>query len=184
LHRRILSPAEERRSGADRRSGLEWRSGMERRAAPRRPVQVAYDTAPVTVEHDPSVTDRLTGLFTRCYFDAAIRRDIARCQRLGSRLSLVLLEVASLETLASALQNNLRRVDIAARHGMDLVAVILGDTDVHAACVVAERLCARLGAGACAGVAEFPLAAPSTSEDELIKAAARALRLAKTRGTP
>jgi PleD family two-component response regulator len=147
-------------------------------------VEIAHDTTPATVEHGPSVTDRRTGLFTRCYFDAAIRRDIARCQRLGSPLSLVLLEVASLETLASALQNNLRRVDIAARHGMDLVAIILGDTDVHAACVVAERLCARVGAGACAGVAEFPLAAPSTSEAELIKAAARALSLAKGRGEP
>jgi GGDEF domain-containing protein len=184
LHRRALSPAEERRSGAERRSGLEWRSGAERRSAPSRPVQVAYDTGPVTAEHGPAVTDRRTGLFTRGYFNATIRREIARCQRFGGRLSLVLLEVESLETVASALQNNLRRVDIAAPHGMDLVAIILGDTDVHAACAVAERLCARAGAGACAGVAEFPLAAPSTSEDELIKAAARALRLAKDGGAP
>jgi GGDEF domain-containing protein len=127
-----------------------------------------------------SVTDPQTGLFNRCYFEAALKREIASCLRHGTRLSLLLIEVERLEAVAPALQNNLRRVDIAARIGGDEVAVILPDTGAREARVLAERLCAKTGA--CGGLAEFPLAAPSTSEAQLIVAATRALGLAKSRG--
>jgi GGDEF domain-containing protein len=127
-----------------------------------------------------SVTDPQTGLFNRCYFEAALKREIAHCLRYGTRLSLVLMEVTRLQEVAPALQNNLRRVDIAARIGGDEVAILMPATGAQAARVVAERLCAKTGA--CGGLTEFPLAAPSTSEAQLIVAATRALGLAKSRG--
>src|SRR5256885_16578927 len=56
--------------------------------------------APTIVEHAAlellehrSVTDPLTGLFNRYHFDAMIQREIARCQRYGAPLSLLLAAV-------------------------------------------------------------------------------------------
>src|SRR5262245_3684604 len=53
--------------------------------------------SPTIVEHDAlellehrSVTDPLTGLFNRYHFDATMTREIARCQRYGVPLSLLL----------------------------------------------------------------------------------------------
>jgi diguanylate cyclase (GGDEF)-like protein len=174
---------------------------------------------PTIVEHEVlqvvehrSVTDPLTGLFNRYHFEATFRREVARCMRYGTRLSLLLMDVDQLKTVndrwghqagdrvlarvAGAVQHSLRSTDIASRYGGDEFAIILPDTDARAGRVVAERICARVavsrGEGSTpdasvqvsvsGGLAELPHAASPTSEGQLMLAADRALYLAKGRG--
>jgi len=159
-----------------------------------------------------SVTDPLTGLFNRYYFEAALKREIARCLRHGARLSLLLLDVDQLKAVndrlghqvgdrvlggvASAIQHSLRDTDMASRYGGDEFAVILPDTDARAGRIVAERICKNVrvpigevvAPGAVTevtvsgGLAALPPAVTAASEAQLIVAADQALYLAKGRG--
>src|SRR5437870_11817038 len=168
--------------------------------------------APTIVEHEilevrehRSVTDPLTGLFNRYHFEATLKREVARCLRSQSRLSLLLLDVDQLKAVndrwghqagdqmlvrvAGAIRDSLRGSDIASRYGGDEFAVILPDTDTRAARLVAERICDKVGASDASikvtvsgGLADLSLAASSPSEARLIAAADRALYLAKGRG--
>ena len=168
--------------------------------------------APTIVEHEilevlehRSVTDPLTGLFNRYHFEATLKRETARCLRYKSRLSLLLMDVDRLKaandgwghqagdqmlaTVAAAIRDSLRGCDIASRYGGDEFAVILPDTDARAARLVAERICAKVGASdgsvhvtVSGGLAELSLTATCPSEARLIAAADRALYRAKGRG--
>jgi two-component system cell cycle response regulator len=175
--------------------------------------------APTIVEREAlellehrSVTDPLTGLFNRYHFDAALKREIARCVRYQARLCLVLLDVDQLKAVndrwghqagdrvlsrvADAIHHSLRQTDIPSRHGGDEFAIILPDTDAPAGRLVAERIRtnvkASVGQGnppdasipitVSGGLAELPLAAPHPSETQLILAADQALYLAKGQG--
>jgi diguanylate cyclase (GGDEF)-like protein len=175
--------------------------------------------APTIVEHEVlevlehrSVTDPLTGLFNRYHFEATLKQEVARCLRSGARLSLLLVDVDQLKAVndrwghqagdrmlrrvADAIRSSLRSADIAARYGGDEFAVILPDTDARAGRLVAERICANVGASVgtgdvpdaatkltvSGGLAELPLAAPAISEAQFVVAADRALYLAKGRG--
>jgi diguanylate cyclase (GGDEF)-like protein len=168
--------------------------------------------APTIVEHGilevlehRSVTDPLTGLFNRYHFEATLKREVARCLRYQSRLSLLLMDVDQLKAVndrwghqagdqmlvrvAGAIRDSLRGSDIASRYGGDEFALILPDTDARAARLVAERICDKVGASDASikvtvsgGLAELSLAATGPSEGPLIAAADRALYLAKGRG--
>ncbi len=175
--------------------------------------------APAIVEHEVlhvlehrSVTDPLTGLFNRYHFETTLRREVARCLRHKTRLSLLLMDVDQLKAVndrwghqagdrvlgrvAGAIQRSLRGTDIASRYGGDEFAVILPDTAAHAGRLVAERICANVGASVregivpdassrvtvSGGLAELSRAAGCTSEAQLIVAADQALYLAKGRG--
>src|SRR3989441_9068385 len=98
----------------------------------------------------------------RYHFEATLRREVARCTRYGTRLSLLLMDVDQLKAVndrwghqagdrvlgrvARAIQTSLRGTDIASRHGGDEFAIILPDTDARAGRLVAERICAKVGA--------------------------------------
>jgi diguanylate cyclase (GGDEF)-like protein len=175
--------------------------------------------APTIVEHEVlqvlehrSITDSLTGLFNRHQFEATLKWEVARCQRYGARLALLLLDVDHLKAVndrwghqagdrvlsgvAGAIRDSVRSSDMVSRYGGDEFAIILPDTDARAGSLVAERICAKvrasLGTGILPGIstegtvsgglAELPLAPTPTSETELIVAADRALYLAKRRG--
>jgi diguanylate cyclase (GGDEF)-like protein len=175
--------------------------------------------APTIVEHEVlevlehrSVTDALTGLFNRYHFEVTLQREVARSLRYRARLSLLLIDVDQLKAVndrwghqagdrvlgrvAGAIRNGLRGADIAFRYGGDEFAVVLPDTDARAGRLVAERICANVGAslaegavpGAATratvsgGLAELSLAAGCASETQLIVAADQALYLAKSRG--
>src|SRR3989454_2370864 len=168
--------------------------------------------APTIVEHEileglehRSVTDPLTGLFNRYHFEATLKREVARCLRSQSRLSLLLLDVDQLKAVndrwghqagdqmlvrvAGAIRDSLRACDTASRYGGDEFAVILPDTDARAARLVAERICDKVGASdapikvmVSGGLADLSLAPRGSSEAGLIAAADRALYLAKGRG--
>lgn len=132
-----------------------------------------------------AVTDKLTGLRNRRYFDQRLAEEIHHAERLGTPLSLLMLDIDDfklvndthghvtgdrvLEALGSILAGQLWQVDIAARYGGEEFTIILPQTDVAAAEKVAERIRVkvtelqvplpehgRLGVTVSIGVASFP----------------------------
>ncbi|HXW76125.1 MAG TPA: diguanylate cyclase, partial [Candidatus Eremiobacteraceae bacterium] len=104
-----------------------------------------------------AMTDVLTGLANRRYFDYRLGEEWSRCARSGEPLSLILVDVdffkafndryghvagdACLQQVAGALaQCTLRPSDVLARYGGEEFAVILGETDHAGAVAVAERM--------------------------------------------
>ncbi|MBI5166076.1 MAG: diguanylate cyclase [Magnetospirillum sp.] len=109
-----------------------------------------------------ATTDSLTGTANRRHFIACAVDEMARLSRSGQPLSVIMLDVdhfkhinddfghaagdATLVALAEAAGTLLREIDVLGRLGGEEFAVILPDTDLAAAAVVAERLRHGLGA--------------------------------------
>ncbi|MBA2566601.1 MAG: diguanylate cyclase [Thermoleophilaceae bacterium] len=159
---------------------------------------------------EEAVTDSLTGLYNRRHFDAALDGEIGRSRRFGGDVGLLMLDLDGfkpvndehghaegdrvLSELAALLRTLTRDVDHLARYGGDEIAVILPETDVEGAQLLAERVRAGVerlslrppGAAeplpitASIGVAAFP----ESAEDRraLLRAADGALYQAKRRG--
>ncbi|SFZ86169.1 PAS domain S-box-containing protein/diguanylate cyclase (GGDEF) domain-containing protein [Devosia enhydra] len=102
-------------------------------------------------------TDPLTGLANRRSFDAALARAIAEAQRRDTGFAVLMLDVDMfksyndlyghmqgddcLKAIAGVLVSALQRpADIAARYGGEEFAMVLPDTDLAGAMVVAERI--------------------------------------------
>jgi diguanylate cyclase (GGDEF)-like protein len=101
-------------------------------------------------------TDGLTGLFNHRTFQEELKRDLARAERSGSPLSLILFDVdhfkklndtwghqagdAVLKAIGKLLLASVRTGDVAARYGGEEFVVILPDTPLDGAQVLAERL--------------------------------------------
>jgi diguanylate cyclase (GGDEF)-like protein len=100
--------------------------------------------------------DALTDTYNRRYFDDALEREIVRAGRYERPVSLVLLDVdyfkvindtyghvagdQVLRQLAAAVRGKLRQLDIFARVGGEEFGLILPESDLETAKVVAERL--------------------------------------------
>ncbi len=100
--------------------------------------------------------DGLTQLFNRDHFQSMLRQELARSQRHGRPLSLILADIDHFKRfndtwghqigdevlieVAAAVREACRDTDIAARYGGEELTVILPDTDAAAARVVAERI--------------------------------------------
>jgi diguanylate cyclase (GGDEF)-like protein len=103
-----------------------------------------------------ATVDYLTGLYNRREFEFRLTAEIRRTARHGGVVSLVLLDADDfkhcndsyghqagdevLQALADRLQGVIRTEDTAARHGGDEFAIILPETDISGACVVAEKI--------------------------------------------
>ena len=103
-----------------------------------------------------AVTDALTGLANRRGIDQHMRREVARVNRHGYRLSFVLLDVDHfknvndrfghgagdevLRRVADAIGRTLRASDMAARWGGEEFLVVLTDTGLEGAHMCAERI--------------------------------------------
>jgi diguanylate cyclase (GGDEF)-like protein len=101
-------------------------------------------------------TDALTGLNNRRALFEQGAQMLSYCQRQGEPLSAVLLDVdyfklindtyghavgdAALQHLAHLLQSTLRKSDVCGRIGGEEFAILLPDTSVESACVLAEKL--------------------------------------------
>ncbi|MFG1920672.1 GGDEF domain-containing protein [Cryptosporangium sp. NPDC048952] len=107
-----------------------------------------------------AVTDPLTGLHNRRFFDDTMRTEVARARRTGRPLSLVVLDLdhfkkinderghhagdVTLVQAAARLQAVTRGGDVVARFGGEEFVWLLPDTDESGAAIMAERLRAAL----------------------------------------
>ena len=159
------------------------------------------------VEHE-ALVDALTGLANRRRAEDALVGELARAERFGSPLAVILADLdgfkgvndryghptgdAALREFAAVLEQALRAFDVAARWGGEEFMIILPATDAAGAAHVAERIRASFArqsiltpeatpitSTASFGVAEYPAA---TSAAALIAAADAALYEAKRAG--
>ena len=103
-----------------------------------------------------SITDALTGLYNRRYFNDHLKLETKRSDRYGSDLSLLLFDVdhfkiyndtfghpegdKMLTKVGNIIKNALRQMDSACRYGGEEFAVILPQSDIDQASIVAERI--------------------------------------------
>jgi diguanylate cyclase (GGDEF)-like protein len=153
------------------------------------------------IESD-ALSDGLTGLFNRRFFETALGREVERAHRYGVRVSLLLLDLDGfkavndtrghqegdrvLQQVAAVVRRHLRSTDLPCRFGGDEFAIILCDTPEDEALAVAERIRADVEAAfelpvtISAGLATLPVY--GTSAGELVAGADRALYAAKRAG--
>lgn len=155
-----------------------------------------------------SVTDGLTGLYNKRHLDDCLARELARAQRSGEPLSLLVLDVDDFKrfndrhghlegdrvllALARVLRAQARAGDYPCRFGGEEFALVLPGTDLENARLVAERVRlafadtpltpAGLAAEHCTvsvGVAQLR---PGEGEQDLLARADRAMYQAKRQG--
>jgi len=160
--------------------------------------------------HHQAISDVLTDLYDRRYFDQALRRETERCRRYGTPVSVLLLDLDDfkdvndhcghqagdevLRQMGDLIRAHVRGADIPCRVGGDEFGIILTDTSQAEALLMAQRL--RIGVAQwfashevhgrilnltmSGGVATMPLDAEGA--DELYAGADQALYEAKRRG--
>ena len=100
--------------------------------------------------------DELTGLFNYRYLEVALERELKRAERYGSNLSVIFLDLDDfkkindvhghligskmLRDVGNLLKKSVREVDTVIRYGGDEYTVILIETGLKVAAVVAERI--------------------------------------------
>jgi diguanylate cyclase (GGDEF)-like protein len=157
-----------------------------------------------------SMTDALTGLFNRRYFDIRLEEEFLRAKRYNLILSLSILDIDDfkpfndteghiagdtiLKEVAFIMTSAVRSHDILARFGGEEFAIIMPQTPKAEAYHVAERIRENIKRNIkatwkkyhkkqltiCGGVATYPDCGPM--KEELIRCADKALYRAKNRG--
>lgn len=101
--------------------------------------------------------DKLTGLFLKGYFEEELTREMARCDRYGRPLTVIMVSVAYdyfeyqldvrwaigyrvFRELGDIITKTYRDVDLAARWDGEVVAVALPETGTEGAAIAGERL--------------------------------------------
>ena len=103
-----------------------------------------------------AITDGLTGLYNRPFFDASLRRELKRARRYGLAFSLVMLDLddfkmvndlhghvvgdEALARLSDVIRASVREIDVACRYGGEEFALILPETSRTGAYIVSERI--------------------------------------------
>lgn len=154
--------------------------------------------------------DGLTGLFVRRYLQTRLAEEFERARRNATPFCLLMIDVDNLKvvndrhghaagdellrTVAAAIRESVRGMDVPARLGGDEFAALLPDMTLDEGLVVAERLAGSVRARTFAasqgtvepsvsvGVAAFPESAPRDAEDLIGKADA-ALYVVKKSGS-
>ena len=101
-------------------------------------------------------TDFLTGLKTRGYFEQQLDMELARAERRGTPIAVLMIDIDHFKRLndthghpagdivlrdvAAILTHDLREIDIAARYGGEEFVLLLPETDLQGAKLVAQRL--------------------------------------------
>jgi diguanylate cyclase (GGDEF)-like protein len=156
-----------------------------------------------------SIRDPLTGLYNRRYLEESLTRELARCDRVGKPLSVLMIDLdhfkrfndthghdggdALLTHAGRVLQAHCRAEDIACRYGGEEFTLILPEVDAELARQRAEKIRAaietlevhhlreRLGpVTSSIGIATFPDS--SRQADDLLRRADAALYSAKQQG--
>lgn len=111
-----------------------------------------------------AITDSATGLFNRRYFQEVLNQEFSRAQRYCTPFSCLLIDVDRfkkindtygheagdkvLEELAKIVQEQIRKVDLAARYGGDEFVVLLPESLRDDAAQVAQRILERVSGAA------------------------------------
>lgn len=119
-----------------------------------------------------SITDHLTGLLNRRYFQERLEEEIARSSRHGRPLSLMMLDIDGfkiindtlghpvgdklLKQVSDAIMDSVRTMDIVSRFGGDEFLVLLPETHPDRAAHIAERIRQAVGKIALALDSEAP----------------------------
>jgi diguanylate cyclase (GGDEF)-like protein/PAS domain S-box-containing protein len=156
-----------------------------------------------------STTDSLTGLCNRRALTDTLHREIERAQRYDTDLSLILCDLdkfklindtyghaagdAALQAVSEALKSSLRKTDLLGRHGGDEFMIILPETSLAGAKLLAEKVRLavseielsvhknkRIGLSLSLGVASC--CAPAENIDTLVRLADSALYTSKQSG--
>lgn len=157
-----------------------------------------------------SITDSLTGLLNRRYFEERLAEEMERSRRHRQPFSLIIMDIDNFKTLndsfghlfgdeilkttTNVIRRCVRIIDIAARYGGEEFAIILPTTDKNDAGIIAERIRADIECEVCLvkdtgttlnvtvslGIASFP--DDASAAEELINNADRALYRAKSQG--
>ncbi len=106
--------------------------------------------------YQEAITDPLTGLANRRYFQSQLEREVARAKRFGRPLSLLMIDLddfkryndtfghpagdEALKRVAQVLEANTRQIDLTARYGGEEFAAILPETSSAEALKVAQRI--------------------------------------------
>ncbi len=113
-----------------------------------------------------SRTDGLSGLLNRISWEQIVYVEMARCRRSGRAASLLMLDIDEfknindqyghpagdevIRSVAEIVSRTVRASDISGRYGGEEFGVVLPDTDVDGATVIAERIRQRIEAAAVA----------------------------------
>lgn len=109
-----------------------------------------------------SITDNLTGLYLRRFFEERLKEEIVRSRKFNLNFVILLLDLdyfksyndryghltgdTILTEVGTIIRDNLRSIDIAARYGGEEFVIILPDTDKKGGSFVAGRLCCAIAA--------------------------------------
>lgn len=152
-----------------------------------------------------AVTDALTSLYNRRYFEEALNKEVIRAKRMNQPFTIISLDLdylkqindkyghsygdLAIKTLADVLKKNARSIDVAARIGGEEFNVLLPGIDSKGGLIAAERIrstvesCKLEQIGritASIGVATF--LEHSDKIDELLEIADQAMYMAKRNG--
>lgn len=105
---------------------------------------------------EESITDKLTTLYNRNYFNSAINKELARSSRAGKPISLIILDIDDFKKLndscghlkgdqvlrdvAFLVKNSIRTMDTAFRYGGEEFVVLLPETESNEAGKISERI--------------------------------------------
>jgi len=153
-------------------------------------------------ETEASCSDNLTGLFTHGFFHFLLEHEINRSKRYGTCFTIGFIDIDSfdrynrkhgslkgdrvLRDCANVIRNHIRKVDVAARFGGDIFAVLFPETDPLQAEAALTRILTQIkhisgnSLTASAGFAAYPVEAGS--KRHIISKAEEALREAKANG--
>ena len=152
-----------------------------------------------------AVTDALTGLYNRRYFNESINKELERAQRLRQSFSVISLDLdflkkindmyghsfgdMAISTVADIMKKNARSIDIPARLGGEEFCILLPGIDSAGAMIAAERIRASIEAcpietvghiTASIGVGTYP--EHSKNLDELLELTDQAMYKSKING--
>ena len=157
-----------------------------------------------------SITDPLTGLLNRRYLEARLTEELSRSKRYNYPLSFMMIDIddfkfyndrnghqagdRALEITAQCLRAALRKVDVASRYGGEEFSILLPQTTLQEAGVIADRIRRKLietnfphGSSQPLGTATVSIGLSSfsaqlDSAEAIVRAADRALYHAKRHG--
>jgi diguanylate cyclase (GGDEF)-like protein len=103
-----------------------------------------------------AITDGLTGLYNRQFFDVSLRRELKRSRRYGLAFSLVMIDLDDFKAIndvhghvvgdealvlcSEVIRASVREIDVPCRYGGEEFALILPETSRTGAYIVSERI--------------------------------------------